>query len=291
MYRALSDSTRQDKNKRTERNNVSTSLPSVSENGTYFSRIWKLTASPRGASLMGPSVWILVLVLLLIVVFAWNVNVWAEGERESKDAAGQDVARVKQDSAYTVTEKTTQKREEKNIKAQKNTRTEQDKRNNNKYYSITDELVCGGVEVKSIARCPLAHEYPLWQLECEQKLFIGEKILHDKPGITTLWGCIQDRKNSNYYIVIDFYSGGNCWGCEWTGIYDLEGNLIIDTAMDRTKCTLPRRRERTPSGFYDEFADCPEKLIKKREENIKKIKKLKQDNKEKFQVVNFEKGD
>ncbi len=170
-------------------------------------------------------IWILV--LLLIVMFAWSGNVWAVGEQESKGTDKQGTATVKQDNAQTTTEKQTQQKKEQKTEAQKDTQTKQDETNKNKYYSVKDELVCGDVRIKSIANCPFEYKYPLWQLECEQKLFIDEKMLDDKPGITTSWGCMQDRKSSNYYIVIDFYSGGNCWTCEWTDVYDLRGNLII----------------------------------------------------------------
>jgi hypothetical protein len=148
--------------------------------------------------------------------------------------------------------------------------------------------VCGKVSIKSIATCPREHDRPLWQLECEQKIFINKKPINIESGNSTLWGCVKDPKTSKDYVVIDFYGGGNCWDCEWTGVWDLEGNFIMDTRMDRTKCTLPRRRERTPEGFYDEFAACPKNLIKKREENIKYIKELKQGNEKNFRGINFE---
>lgn len=162
---------------------------------------------------------------------------------------------------------------------------------NNKYYSVTDVLECGGIKIKSIAECPYKSEQPLRQLECKQKLFIGEKGLDDKIGVTTGWGCIQDRKTSNYYVLIDFFSGGNCWDCAWTNVYNLEGKLIFNTQMDWTKCTLKPRRERTPEGVPDDFASCPEKIIKKWKKNKKVIIKLKQENKDKFRAVNLEEGE
>ncbi len=230
------------------------------------------------------------LVLLLIAMFVWNENAWAAGEQENKGADKRSSVAVKQDNAQTTEENQTQQKKERITVAQKDTQAKQDETNNNKYYSATDELICGDVKIKSIARCPFDHKYPLWPLECEQKLFIGEKMLGDKPGTTYLWGCIQDRKSSNYYIVIDFYSGGNCWTCEWTEVYDLRGNLVMSDEMDMAKCTLPPRREKTPEGFRDEFARCPEKLIEKREANKKMIKELKRDNEKKMKGINFEKN-
>lgn len=169
---------------------------------------------------------------------------------------------------------------------QEDTQTKQDETNKNKYYSVTDELVCGDVRIKSNANCPSEHDSPSWRFGCDQKLFFGEKML-DKPGTATEWGCIQSIKSSNYYIVIDFSTGGNCWACEWTNVYNLKGNLVISDEMDMTQCTLPRRRETTPEGFYDQFASCPEKLIKRREINIKKIKELKRNNEKKIKRINF----
>lgn len=183
-------------------------------------------------------------------------------------------------NSQATTEKETQQKKEQKAKAQKDTQTKQDETNKNKYYSVTDELMCGDIRIEAVTKCPFEHKYPLWQLECKQKISIGEKILDDKPGITTLWGCIQDRKSSNYYFVIDFYSGGNCLGCEWTDIYDLKGRLLMTDyfvlqGTDKEYYYCAEQYLKYIAGFSASWfkEDCKKVMNEKRFKKIKNMVK------------------
>jgi hypothetical protein len=39
------------------------------------------------------------------------------------------------------------------------------------------------------------------------------------------WACVRGKGNS--YVIILYTTGGNCSGCEWAEIYDLDGNMIV----------------------------------------------------------------
>jgi hypothetical protein len=162
-------------------------------------------------------------------------------------------------------------------------------------YTSKDELVCAGVKVRSVVRCPVDHGSPLWQLECKQEFFIkNNKLSNISRNNATSWGCVKDKKNSNHYFVIDFFSGGNCWVCESTNVYDLQGNLILTDYLDyndSNKCNKKNSKDiKTPEGFVDEFAlmGCSRAAIRERERNRRQIQSLKRSNKNTFKNINFE---
>ena len=145
--------------------------------------------------------------------------------------------------------------------------------------------MCAGTDIDSVVRCPLYHDSPSWRHECEQELFVkGNKLSNVSGNNTTSWGCIKDKETSNYYLVIDFFSGGNCWVCESTSVYDLEGNLKLTDYIDYNdpnKCNRKNSKNiTTPEGFVDEFAamGCSKEAVKDRERNRQQIESLKRNN-------------
>lgn len=125
---------------------------------------------------------------------------------------------------------------------QKDTQTKQDETNKNKYYSVTDELVCRDVRIKAITECAEALDTPSGAC-INQKIFLVSKenkgklvkdLIDDKSNIDNevlngkaiSWGCVKDKENRKY-IAISYGTGGHCSFCEWAEIYDLQGKLLI----------------------------------------------------------------
>jgi len=40
------------------------------------------------------------------------------------------------------------------------------------------------------------------------------------------WRCVRGK--SEYYLILNFDTGGNCVACEWLRIYSLDGKIILD---------------------------------------------------------------
>lgn len=166
-----------------------------------------------------------------------------------------------------------------------------------KYYAKTDELLCGDVKVRAITTCTEDSVRP-YPKKCTDQHFIfinkmtdkivnvkgsseyynanfdevdeyGKKINKWIGAWAYSWACVQGRKEP--YIIIMYSGGGsgNCDGCEWAEIYNLNGKLLIS---DKGK---PREKK------IKEFKKVYKKLglpIKWPHSSFSYIKQLKKEN-------------
>lgn len=169
------------------------------------------------------------------------------------------------------------------------------KEDKGKYFLARDELKCGGVTVRSVVRCNKEDNdgdfRTQWELLCDQELFIGDKRLAvPGGGVTWQWACIEEPGTSAYHPVIEFFTGGNHWEAEWTGVYDLKGNLILSDLIDPAKCSEKNSRiAETPDGFRDEYAmrGCSANAVKERKRNKKSVDALKRGHEKEFDGIYF----
>ncbi len=132
-----------------------------------------------------------------------------------------------------------------------------------KFYSRTDELLCGATKVQAITTCTEDSVRP-YPKKCTDQHFIfinkmtgkvvnvkgsseynanfdevdeyGKKINKWISAWAYSWACVKGCKGS--YIIIMYSAGGsgNCEGCEWAEIYNLNGKLLIsDKGKPREK--------------------------------------------------------
>lgn len=98
---------------------------------------------------------------------------------------------------------------------QKDTQTKQDETNKNKYYSVTDELVCGDVSIEAITECAEELDFPSGPC-INQKIFFISKDDNKKlakevlQGRASSWACVKDKKNKKN-IAIGYGTGGQLY--------------------------------------------------------------------------------
>ncbi|MEK6857926.1 MAG: hypothetical protein AABX39_05045 [Nanoarchaeota archaeon] len=165
--------------------------------------------------------------------------------------------------------------------SQEDTQTKQDETNKNKYYSVTDELVCGNVRVEAVSTCAEEADFPNGPCINQKIFFIGKddnkklvKDLIDNEILSDMansWGCVKDKKNKKY-IAIGYGTGGNCTFCEWSEIYDLEGELLISNYFYGSEiyCAAGYYNYLTGWRDYAYFKDSCEGLSKSVVNEIKK---------------------
>lgn len=135
-----------------------------------------------------------------------------------------------------------------------------------------DEMMCGGKKVVHEAECYL-DKYGSPQC-LEQKITIhsgdGSKELEPEGHIvkpskkrltkyplwypdTYEWAC--QGFDAKHYVVLQHTTGGNCSGCEWATVFDMEGNLIYRPEKSRSdKQSVDRMpKDFTWPDFYKDY--------------------------------------
>lgn len=115
--------------------------------------------------------------------------------------------------------------------------------------NLITETTCDCVKIKAVTEC--VNEYPGFS-ECTKQEFI---FINKKTGKTTekiasgelvaskdakgnilgkyldalafSFACVKGK--NKYYLIVGYYTGGNCDECEWYEFYDLNGKLLLSS--------------------------------------------------------------
>jgi hypothetical protein len=116
-------------------------------------------------------------------------------------------------------------------------------------YTRVDELSCGDAKVQAVTTCALEPNphFP----ECTEQHFLffnrragtsvrvkasGEPAEEQFGAFTMLgglageWACVRGK--AGLYVVIGYWTGGNCGTCEWSEVFDLTGKRLVTDKRD-----------------------------------------------------------
>jgi len=117
-------------------------------------------------------------------------------------------------------------------------------------YTRTDELSCGDAKVQAVTTC--TEETNPYFPRCTGQHFIfsnqrgrtsvrvkasgepGDDRIGTMPalgGLAGNWACVKGK--AGLYILIDYWTGGNCETCEWCEVFDLKGRKVLTDKTDK----------------------------------------------------------
>jgi hypothetical protein len=128
-------------------------------------------------------------------------------------------------------------------------------------YTRKDELQCGDVLVQAFTTCT---QEPVALLpDCTEQHFIfsnqrtgtsvrikasGEKAeeqigtMKILSGLAGDWACIQGK--AGLYVILNYWTGGNCGPCEWSEVFDLKGRRLATDRGAKTEANNGRFKKK-----------------------------------------------
>jgi len=151
----------------------------------------------------------MVLFLSAVLSFALPLNIYAQDLRDGKASHG----RVEKTTAADLI---------------RPVQVEASQINNKTYYAVTEELPCGDIRVQAITVCTDMGDC------ISQKIYFIDnhnrrRLIKDvMAGKAYNWSCARDGRQKAV-LFIGYGNLGSCVFCEWNEVFDLGGNLLLNS--------------------------------------------------------------